>query len=151
MIAKHFFSLIVCVAGVSIASGADLPVRVKNALGYRQVPDNALSVYVEDLSSGDVVLNWHESEPRNPASVEKMVTTLVALDKLGPAYRWKTEVSFLGEVSNGTLEGDLAIKGYGDPYLVTERFWQLLRDVRREGISRISGDLLIDDSFFRRG
>ena len=141
------FLLVVSPAGFT----ADLPLGVQSALNYRQVPDDALSIYVEDLESGEVVLNWHEAEPRNPASVEKMVTTLVALDKLGPAYRWKTEVSFLGEINDGTLDGDIAIKGYGDPYLVTERFWQLLRDVKREGVSTIKGDLLIDDSFFDVG
>ena len=67
-----------------------LPLQVQNVLGYRNIPDDALSIYVEDLATGEVVLAWNESEPRNPASVEKMVTTLVALDTLGPAYRWKT-------------------------------------------------------------
>ena len=55
-----------------------------------------------------------------------MLTTLVALDTLEPAYTWKTDVlPMLGEVTNGVLEGDLLLKGYGDPYLVTERFWQI--------------------------
>jgi D-alanyl-D-alanine carboxypeptidase/D-alanyl-D-alanine-endopeptidase (penicillin-binding protein 4) len=80
-----------------------------------------------------------------------MVTTLVALDTLGPAYRWKTEVQFLGPVVDGVLNGDIAIKGYGDPYLVTERFWQLLRRIRGEGIDEISGNLLLDDSYFDVG
>jgi D-alanyl-D-alanine carboxypeptidase/D-alanyl-D-alanine-endopeptidase (penicillin-binding protein 4) len=134
----------------AIADSA-LPLPVRNALAYRNVPDDALSIYVEDLATGDVVLAWNEAEPRNPASVEKMVTTLVALDTLGPAYRWKTEISALGEVNAGVLEGDLLLKGYGDPYLVTERFWQMLRRIRQNGVSRIEGNLLLDDSFFDVG
>ena len=128
-----------------------LPLQVQNVLGYRNIPDDALSIYVEDLATGEVVLAWNESEPRNPASVEKMVTTLVALDTLGPAYRWKTEVSLLGDVSDGVLNGDLLMKGFGDPYLVTERFWQLLRQIRQQGVSKVNGNLLIDDSFFDVG
>jgi len=103
------------------------------------------------VDSSEVVLSWNEVEPRNPASVAKMLTTLVALDTLGPAYTWKTDVHMLGEVSDGTLDGDLLFKGYGDPYLVTERFWQLLRRVRQGGINEINGDLLLDDSHFDVG
>jgi len=128
-----------------------LPIPVQSALNYRKIPDHTLSVYVENLDSGEVVLSWNEVEPRNPASVAKMLTTLVALDTLGPAYTWKTDVHVLGEVEDGVLDGDVLLKGYGDPYLVTERFWQLLRRLRQTGISEIRGDLLIDDSHFDVG
>ena len=129
----------------------DLPLPIENALKYRKVPDQTLSVYVESLDTGEVVLSWNEAEPRNPASVEKMLTTLVALDTLGPAYTWNTDVYILGEVTDGVLDGDVLLKGYGDPYLVTERFWLLLRRIRQSGISTITGDLLIDDSHFDIG
>ena len=129
----------------------ELPIPVENALKYRRVPDQTLSVYVESLDTGAVVLSWNDAVPRNPASVEKMLTTLVALDTLKPSYTWKTDVHLLGEVKDGVLEGDLLLKGYGDPYLVTERFWQMLRQIRQLGISTINGDLLIDDSHFDIG
>jgi D-alanyl-D-alanine carboxypeptidase/D-alanyl-D-alanine-endopeptidase (penicillin-binding protein 4) len=129
----------------------DLPLGVQSALNYRRIPHNTLSVYVESIDTGEVILSWNEAEPRNPASVEKMLTTLVALDMLGPAFTWKTEVYALGETTDGVLEGDLLLKGYGDPYLVTERFWQLLRRIRQAGITTIDGDLLIDDSYFDVG
>jgi D-alanyl-D-alanine carboxypeptidase/D-alanyl-D-alanine-endopeptidase (penicillin-binding protein 4) len=135
----------------AVFAETSLPLAVQNVLDYRKVPASALSAYVEDLGSGDVILAWNEGDPRNPASVEKLVTTLVALDTLGPAYRWKTEVSLLGDVDDGVLNGDLLIKGYGDPYLVTDRFWQLLRQVRQLGVSKVTGNLLIDDSFFDVG
>ena len=143
-------ALILTVSGVALAEST-LPLPVQNALDYRNVPGDALSIYVEELYTGDVVLAWNEDAPRNPASVEKMVTTLVALDSLGPAYRWKTEVSALGDVEDGTLQGDLLLKGYGDPYLVTERFWQMLRRIRQSGVDSIEGNLLLDDSYFDVG
>ena len=136
---------------LAYAASASLPLPVESALSYRKIPQDALSIYVEEVSSGDVLLAWNESVPRNPASVEKMVTTLVALDMLGPAYRWKTEATFLGELAGEVLDGDLLLKGYGDPYLVTERFWQMLRRVRQEGVMTIGGNLLIDDSYFDVG
>jgi D-alanyl-D-alanine carboxypeptidase/D-alanyl-D-alanine-endopeptidase (penicillin-binding protein 4) len=80
-----------------------------------------------------------------------LLTTLVALDLLGPAYRWKTDVYALGDIEDGRLDGDLLLKGYGDPFLVTERVWELVRRLRIEGIDEIGGDLLIDDSWFDVG
>jgi len=129
----------------------ELPVGVRSVLDVRQVPDDTLSIYVEDLETGDAVLEWFADEPRNPASTMKLLTTLVALDVLGPAYRWKTDVYALGEIKDGRLEGDLLLKGYGDPFLVTERVWQMLRQIRHEGIDQIAGDLLLDDSWFDVG
>ncbi len=139
------------VFAAAVSAQQVLPVPVQSALNYRKIPDHSLSVYVESIDSGEVMLAWNELEPRNPASVEKILTTLVALDTLGPAYIWKTDVHLLGDVNDGILEGDLLLKGYGDPYLVTERFWQLLRQIRQSGITEINGDLLIDDSYFDIG
>ena len=135
----------------TFAAEKDLPRGVRALLDLRQLPADSLSIYVEDVDSGEVVLEWLADEPRNPASAMKLLTTLVALDVLGPAYRWKTDVYALGDVADGTLDGDLALKGYGDPFLVTERVWQLIRDVRHAGVLNITGDLLLDDSHFDVG
>lgn len=125
-----------------------LPETVRAALNIRQVPDDSLSVFVQDVESGDVILSWNENIARNPGSAIKLVTTLAAIDVLGPAYTWDTEVYVLGSVDGDRLEGDLLLKGHGDPYLVTERVWQMLRRIRQMGIREIDGDLRIDDSYF---
>lgn len=125
-----------------------LPLGVRSVLNLRNVPDTSLSIYVESIDTGETRLAWNEELPRNPASVAKLLTTLVALDTLGPTFTWKTEVYVLGELEGDLLDGDLLLKGYGDPFLVTERVWQLLRELRRSGIRRIEGDLLLDDSHF---
>jgi len=130
------------------AQASDLPLPVQNALNHRKLPHDTLSLFVQDLDSGEAVLNWQDDVPRNPGSTIKLLTTLVALDVLGPTYRWETNIYALGEVENGTLSGDLLIEGHGDPFLVTERVWQMLRRVRQAGIRKIEGDLLIDDSYF---
>jgi D-alanyl-D-alanine carboxypeptidase/D-alanyl-D-alanine-endopeptidase (penicillin-binding protein 4) len=134
-----------------VFADTSLPAGVRSVLNVRKIPDSTLSVYVENIETGKEVLTWNDREPRNPASVEKMLTTLVALDILGPAYRWKTEVYALGEIRESELQGDILLKGYGDPYLVAERVWRLLRQIRQSGIDRISGDLLLDDSYFDVG
>jgi D-alanyl-D-alanine carboxypeptidase/D-alanyl-D-alanine-endopeptidase (penicillin-binding protein 4) len=125
-----------------------LPAVVKSALQYRELPADSLSVYVENVATREPVLRWNENESRNPASVMKLLTTLVALDTLGPTYTWKTEVYLLGEVREKTLEGDLLLKGYGDPWLVADRLWTIVRTIRRAGIDTIAGNLLLDDSYF---
>ncbi|MBT8081541.1 MAG: D-alanyl-D-alanine carboxypeptidase/D-alanyl-D-alanine-endopeptidase [Gammaproteobacteria bacterium] len=132
-------------------AAAEIPAGVRGVLQTRQVPDSSLSIYVEDLDSGEVVLDWLGDVPRNPASTMKLLTTLVALDVLGPAYRWRTDVYALGEIADGKLDGDLLVKGHGDPFLVAERVWRLLRQIRYKGIDEITGDLLIDDSWFDVG
>jgi D-alanyl-D-alanine carboxypeptidase/D-alanyl-D-alanine-endopeptidase (penicillin-binding protein 4) len=130
-------------------SESSLPVGIRSVLKLRHLPANSLSIHVENLDNGETVLAWNDDEARNPASVMKLLTTLVALDRLGPAYTWKTEIYLLGSVVGDTLEGDILLKGHGDPFLVTERVWQMLRNLRRSGIRRISGDLLLDDSYFQ--
>lgn len=131
----------------AFASG-DLPQTVQSVMQHRNLPEDGLSIYVENLETGEPVLAWNEAEPRNPASVMKMLTTLVALDVLGPAYRWHTNIFLLGDVEQGVLKGDLLIQGTGDPFLVTERFWQMLRSIRQAGVEKIEGSLLLDDSYF---
>ncbi len=133
------------------ASDSDLPIGVRSALTIRNVPAESLSIYAVDVETGEPVIEWRGDQARNPASTIKLVTTLVALDILGPAYRWRTDVFADGEIKNGRLDGDLILKGYGDPYLVTERVWQLLQRIRRAGVQDITGDLLLDDSWFDVG
>ena len=132
------------------AGAADrLPPGVKNSLAVRNVPAESLSIQVTDLDTGKSVLAWNADVPRNPASTMKLVTTLAALDILGPSYRWTTDVYALGSVDdNGRLDGDLLLKGHGDPFLVTERVWQLTRMINQAGVREIGGRLLLDDTHF---
>jgi len=148
---KSLGLLIVLWSFAALAAETDLPIRVQSALNARGVPHATLSVYVADVETGELVLQWNADEPRNPASTIKLLTTLVAIDVLGPAYRWRTDVFIAGDLADGRLDGDLVLKGYGDPFLVTERVWQLLRNIRNAGVREISGDLLLDDSWFEVG
>jgi len=135
----------------AIATESELPLPVRSILKVRQLPEDTLSVHVTDLESGEIVIGWNDEVSRNPASTMKLITTLVALDVLGPSYRWQTDVYALGDIVDGRLDGDLLLKGYGDPYLVTERVWKMLRVINQAGIREVSGDLLLDDSYFDVG
>ena len=144
-------ALFVMAQSAAGAPESDLPLPIRSVLNLRQIPDDTLSVHVIDLDSGETVLGWNDDVARNPASTMKLVTTLVALDVLGPSYRWQTDVYALGDIVDGRLDGDLLLQGHGDPYLVTERVWKMLRIINQAGIREVSGDLLLDDSYFDVG
>lgn len=84
----------------------------------------------------------------NPASVMKLLTTYAGLDMLGPAYTWRTEVYAAKPAVAGVIDGDLILKGYGDPALTLEKFWSLVHALRLAGIKEIRGDLVLDRSYF---
>ncbi|MEM9058337.1 MAG: D-alanyl-D-alanine carboxypeptidase, partial [Pseudomonadota bacterium] len=130
------------------AATAPLPDPVRRVLAALKLDENRLSVHVAPVDNDDPILSWNPDAPRNPASAIKLVTTMAALDVLGPAYRWETRAHALGPLSDGTLDGDLLLEGGGDPYLTAERFWTFLRALRARGVYDIAGDLLVDDSFF---
>ena len=125
-----------------------LPAEVAAALPRARVPESALSVVLEEAGSGRPVLAFNAAQPLNPASLVKLVTTYAALDRLGPAWRWQTPVWLQGELRDGVLDGPLVIRGSGDPTLVIERLWLLLRRVQQAGVREIRGDIVLDGSAF---
>lgn len=108
------------------------PGEVETALARAKVPRDSVTMLVADADGlRPPRLAWRTQVPVNPASIMKLVTTYAALDLLGPAYSWSTPVYVDGTVSNGVLNGNLYIKGQGDPKLVLERAWLLLRRDRK--------------------
>jgi D-alanyl-D-alanine carboxypeptidase/D-alanyl-D-alanine-endopeptidase (penicillin-binding protein 4) len=126
-----------------------LPPEVEAALQRAKVPREALHVVVLDTApNAPARLSWSAQTPVNPASLMKLVTTAAALELLGPAFVWRTPVYVEGVVREGTLHGNLYVRGSGDPRLVVERLWLLLRRVQGLGIQKIQGDIVLDHSAF---
>ena len=140
--------LMLALTVLPVRSAQGLPPEALAALQRAGVPATAISVVIHDASSGRRVLQWQENKPVNPASLVKLLTTAAALDRMGPAYSWATPVWLNGPVVNGVLEGNLVIKGSGDPKLVLERVWLLLRRVQQQGVREIHGDIVLDASAF---
>lgn len=130
------------------ANAAPLPPEIQAVLTGHGISADDVSILVQGVDAAEPALSHLPDAPRSPASVMKVVTTWSALEYLGPAYTWPTEVYFLGGFDGHRLDGDLALKGYGDPYLVVEEFWKLLRSLRRLGLEHIDGDLVVDASHF---
>jgi len=125
-----------------------LPIDVELALQHAQVPREALHVVVLPVDGAAPRLLHQPDAPVNPASLVKLLTTYAALDLLGPAWTWKTPVWLAGPVQAGVLDGALVIKGSGDPKLVLERLWLMLKRVRQLGVDEIRGDIVLDSSAF---
>lgn len=142
------FLLAAALAAPSLGGARELPRSLADALRAAAVPQSSVAIVVQDVAAVRPALSHNAGVAMNPASVMKLVTTFAALELLGPAYRWKTEAYGSGPLRDGVLEGDLVLKGYGDPKLAYENFWMLLRALRGKGLREIRGDLVIDRSFF---
>jgi serine-type D-Ala-D-Ala carboxypeptidase/endopeptidase (penicillin-binding protein 4) len=135
-----------------LASAQALPPEVEAALARAKLPRDALSVVVVDAEGATPPrLSHRAGVPVSPASIAKLATTFAALELLGPAFTWSTPVYVEGPVRDGTLHGNLYIKGQGDPKLVAERLWLLMRRVQGLGIRSIDGDIVLDRSAFDAG
>ena len=148
--------LIIGLSWLSFCAHAELPATVLDALKIAGIPQQSVALYVYALDGVQAVegkspiLSQNADKSMNPASVMKLVTTNAALDILTPTYRWKTEVYRDGNVNNGVLNGNLVIKGYGDPSFKAQEFWRLLMSLQQAGIKQINGDLIIDKSYFAK-
>src|SRR5438552_2386709 len=133
--------LIIAAAALSFKAGAgDLPKKTLDALRAAGIPQASVSAWVQELGAPQPTVALHGEAPMNPASTMKLVTTFAALELLGPAYQWKTEAYLDG--------AQLVLRGYGDPKLNYESFWMLLRNLRGRGLRELTGDIVLDRSFF---
>ncbi|HDR9010904.1 TPA: D-alanyl-D-alanine carboxypeptidase/D-alanyl-D-alanine-endopeptidase [Burkholderia vietnamiensis] len=131
------------------ARAAGLPASVLVALQRANVPASAISVVVERVGDPEPLIAWNGSRPMLPASTMKLVTTFSGLSILGPDYRWRTTAYADGPIDpDGTLQGNLYIKGTGDPKLVPEELIDLVDKIRKAGVRRVAGRLVLDKSYF---
>ena len=130
------------------AHAEDLPPTLLSALKEAGIPARSLSIVVHGVDAQQALLSHNAKQAMNPASAMKLVTTYAGLELLGPAYTWKTEALAENLPRAGRLDGNLYLRGSGDPRLALEQFWLLLRQLRARGVSDISGDLVLDRSAF---
>ena len=132
----------------SLAQAQSLPAPVERALTRANIPLAGVAAFVQDVDGARAGIAFNTTQAMNPASTMKLLTTYAALELLGPTYAWKTEAYLNGSLQGDVLDGDLILKGYGDPKLTLENFWLLLRKLRALGVREIRGDLVLDRSYF---
>ena len=140
--------LVALLLWVGVAQAARLPAAVGAALRAAHIPLADVGIVVWPVDSGRPLLALHADDAMAPASTMKLITSLAALDLLGPDYRWKTRLYAGGPIEDGVLKGDLYVVGGGDPYLTFDRLWRLLRALRLAGVHAIDGDVVLDASLF---
>lgn len=107
-----------------------------------------VSFLATSLKTHQIIAEHNSNLLLNPASNVKLVTTLAALEILHPEYRFKTEYIATGPIKMGALQGNLIIKGYGDPSINNERLQKIARQLKLLGIRSIAGKIILDESYF---
>lgn len=126
----------------------DLPQKLTVLLKKYKISTDNISIVVQELNADKPLLSHNADVLRNPASTMKLFTTYAALKVLEPNYIWRTEAWMRGTLEEGVLQGDLILKGYGDPFLVHQNYWKFVQGIQEKGIHTITGKVIIDNSFF---
>lgn len=143
-------------ATAQVEAPASLLRAIDAVLEDEEVINAFWGIEVRDLASGDLLYTRNANKSMLPASVTKLATTAAALEYLGPNARLRTELYADGRVNDGVLEGNLIIRGAGDPTIAEELgaygysglLVQWIDSVRASGIQRIEGDVVGDDDIF---
>jgi len=118
---------------------------------------SSVSFLVADADSGNIVFSYNQGTSHIPASTMKLITSSAALELLGPGYTFSTTVGYSGTISrSGRLDGNIIIRGGGDPSLGSEYFSEHYGDfinawteeIKKSGIRKIRGKVITDDSYF---
>lgn len=118
-------------------------------INYSGLNKDNLGLYIKNLKTN----NEYKINPDkrfNFASVNKIITSLIGIEVLGPAFQFETNFSYTGSLKNNILHGDLIIKGGGDAAFSIEDFSYSLNQVYQFGIHEIYGDIIFDQSFFEQ-
>jgi D-alanyl-D-alanine carboxypeptidase/D-alanyl-D-alanine-endopeptidase (penicillin-binding protein 4) len=122
--------------------------QLARALHARGVSPARTGAIVLDLQTGTTVFAHNPRLALRPASNEKLATTYAALTALGPFFRIETDVLGEGHQSGATWQGNLVLKGYGDPALDAAQVVKLAQQVAAAGIKHVTGRILGDESWF---
>ncbi len=135
--------------GATLALAQALPPELASVWSASRLPQSGLSIVVDE-ADGARLIGINAQEPRNPASVMKLVSTWAGLSALGPEYTWRTSLMAQGGLqvdAQGTLKGPLYIKAGGDPFLTVPELWDMLRELRLRGVKNLT-EVVVDRSIF---
>jgi serine-type D-Ala-D-Ala carboxypeptidase/endopeptidase (penicillin-binding protein 4) len=142
--------LLLAAPSASLAFDDALPAPVAAALAQTGLPAESLGAIAIPQTFWARPWQHRADVPMQPGSAMKLVTTIVALDRLGPNHRGRTELHTTGTPNNnGVLEGDLVLVGGADPDFDLPALWQLLFELRQRGVHTINGGLVLDRTLFR--
>jgi D-alanyl-D-alanine carboxypeptidase/D-alanyl-D-alanine-endopeptidase (penicillin-binding protein 4) len=141
-------SLLTALLVTTDAAGNTLQDRLNAALRHPGCRGARIGALVVKASDGSTVFAHDSEVPLVPASNMKLLTAFAALATWGPAHRFTTEVLADASIDVDGSVTTLVIRGGGDPALTSEELWRLAADLRRLGLRRVRGDLILDDTYF---
>ncbi|MDY0408017.1 D-alanyl-D-alanine carboxypeptidase/D-alanyl-D-alanine-endopeptidase [Virgibacillus soli] len=103
---------------------------------------------IRSAGTGELLYSQLGDHRFKPASNMKLLTAATALSVLGETYTFSTEIWYDGTIEQGTLHGSLYIKGKGDPTLLPEDYDQFVKQIKKAGINKITGNIFADDSWY---
>jgi D-alanyl-D-alanine carboxypeptidase/D-alanyl-D-alanine-endopeptidase (penicillin-binding protein 4) len=118
------------------------------ALATRALRGATVAILVVDRETGEVYFSQQADTPLIPASTQKLLTALGALETFGPDHRFVTELRAAAKPDEAGRIGDLFVVGGGDPSLTSEQWWRLAAELRAIGVTAVDGDLVLDDRAF---
>src|SRR5437660_2682048 len=140
----------------NLPADMELAHEIDRAIDESEFASARWGVFVMSLRDGRILYSRDGGRLFTPASNMKIYTTAVALDLLGPDYRWRTSVYAQAQPdANGTINGDLTLYGRGAPDLVSQRkdnhpsLAQLADEIYARGVRRVRGNIVGDESYFR--
>lgn len=137
-------------AAASLPAPVDqLPAVLRQALESSGLPLESFGLHAQPLDGGEALLSWQAARPFVLASTSKLLTSMAALDLLGPAYCWRTRAYLSGPLTQGRLLGDLVIRGGGDAMLTSADLLQWFREIQTQGLREVWGDIVINREAFR--
>ena len=142
--------------GAKIFSRSEVAQKIDAILDTPAFRNARWGVMIEEAGSSEPLYVREADKSYVPASNMKMYTTAAAVDMLGADWQWETKFLGLGKISNGTLRGDLVMLGSGDPSIsgryqdtqTTAILRNIAKAVKASGVTRISGNVIGDDSYF---
>ena len=145
MIVLFVYVLIFAISYVPVK--AQVSVNLSDVI-VKSLGTSGAGVSVRDSETGNILYQFNGNIPRKPASTLKLLTGAAALSLLGEEYRYETALYIDGFVSSGTLNGNVYLKGSGDPTLQYNQLLSFAKVLKNEGITQINGNLYGDESVF---
>jgi D-alanyl-D-alanine carboxypeptidase/D-alanyl-D-alanine-endopeptidase (penicillin-binding protein 4) len=120
--------------------------RLDTLLTARILDRSQVGLMVYDLTADSVIYAYNQRQTMRPASTQKLVTAITAIDRLGGSYQLRTSLYYQGTISNGVLTGDLYLVGGMDPAFGRDDLMAFVENLREQGVDTIRGRIVSDRS-----
>lgn len=141
----HTFTMILFVLTLCMAVSAQSHPHMDALVKKSKLPPSTLGLWIRGYDRNFA----HNADKKFvPASLSKIPTAGAALEILGLQHKYITGVYMTGKIENSDLNGDLYLKGGGDPGLVSENYWSIVNELKRSGLRKINGKIYVDDYSF---